>query len=57
MTTLELNSYEVAALRELLDRVLGDLSVEIADTDLKAFRDDLKEKRDCLNAIKNQLSD
>ena len=55
MTTLELNDNEAAALRELLDRVLGDLSVEIADTDLKTFRDSLKEKRDHLNAIKSQL--
>lgn len=56
MPELQLSDAETTALRDLLARALGDLSVEIADTDLKSFRDDLKEKRDHLKAIHDRLS-
>ncbi len=55
MSQLSLTDGQRAALAEVLDRVLSDLSVEIANTDMKSFRDDLKEKRDNLKAVRDQL--
>lgn len=57
MPEIKLSDVQAQALRELLDRVLGDMSMEIADTDLKSFRDDLKETRDHLKAVRDQLGD
>ena len=54
MPDISLNDEQASALGELLDRVLGDMSVEIADTDLKSFRDDLKGRREQLQAIRAQ---
>jgi hypothetical protein len=51
MALLELNQEQCQALRETLKLVLPDLSVEIANTDLKSFRDNLKERRDHLNEV------
>jgi hypothetical protein len=55
METLELSQEQRDALRETLRLVLSDLSVEIADTDLKSFRDNLKDRRDHLNEIMAML--
>ena len=55
MPDMTLTDAQAQALRELLDRVLGDMSVQIADTDLKSFRDDLKEQRDHLKSVRDQL--
>jgi hypothetical protein len=38
-----------------LDEVIGDLSVEIADTDNPGFRRDLKARRERLEAIRSRL--
>ena len=56
MAQLSLSQEQATALADLLDRVLGDLSVEIADTDLKSFRDNLKLQRDHLKAVREQLN-
>lgn len=53
--TLELSDAQQEMLGEVIDKVLGDLSYEIADTDLLSFKDQLKERRDALKVIADQL--
>lgn len=53
--TLELSDKQHELLAEVLKSVLGDLSYEIADTDLSSYKEALKEKRDELQAIAEQL--
>ena len=53
---LELSDHEAQILHETLRSVLSDLSVQIADTDRKAFRDGLKLRRDLLRAIFERLA-
>jgi len=53
--TLELSDAQQEMLGEVIEKVLGDLSYEIADTDLLSFKDQLKERRDALKAIADQL--
>ena len=48
MIHLDLTKTEADILKEELQRLLKDLSYEIADTDSKDFRDGLKAKRDVL---------
>jgi len=57
MTQLTLNQAQSEALHETLQYVLPELSFEIADTDLKAFRDKLKAKRDCLKEVLDMLNE
>ncbi len=42
MIRLEITEDQAETLREVLDHVLSELRMEIADTDRKAFRDHLK---------------
>ncbi len=56
MAVLTLNDTQALALKETLERVLPDLSYEIANTDLKSFRDGLKERRDALKQVLDMLS-
>jgi len=42
---LELSEPQRAALQEVLESYLSDLSVEIADTDRKEYRDEIKDRR------------
>ena len=53
--TLELSDKQQELLAEVLKSVLGDLSYEISDTDLSSYKDALKEKRNELKAIADQL--
>ena len=55
MPSLTLTDEEAEALVMLLEGNLGDLSYEIADTDRVEFRDQLKERREVLNNILDQL--
>lgn len=55
--TLELSDKQQQYLADGLERMLGDLSYEIADTDSSTFKDELKEKREQLKAIADQLAD
>ena len=51
----ELDEKEVVLLRETLASDLSDLGYEIANTDSKDYRDDLKEKQKALKRIVEQL--
>jgi len=51
MIHLDLDEQEKQALSAALKSYLSDMSVEIADTDRKAFRDDLKAKRNLLQKV------
>ena len=44
MATLQLTDHEAGILRTLLENDLGDLRMEIANTDSAPFRDKLKER-------------
>lgn len=57
ITTVRLTDREVDVLRETLGSVLSDLRMEIADTDLKDFRDQLKARRALLEIIVGKLDD
>ena len=54
--TLELTDKQKELLTDVLLRVLGDMSYEISDTDLSSYKDQLKERRDELKGIADQLS-
>ena len=51
MVQLDLKPDEQEILRETLESYISDLSVEIADTDSKDFREKLKWRRDVLNKV------
>ena len=51
MIHLDLDNQEKQALSAALKSYLSDMSYEIADTDKKEFRDDLKAKRDLLQKV------
>ena len=53
---LTLTDEEAAELRDLLDGSLGDLSIEIADTDNPGYRVGLKTRRVHLKAVRAQLA-
>lgn len=55
MPTLQLTTNEAGILKEILQDVLSDLSAEIADTDLKSYRDKLKEKEQVIKAVCERL--
>jgi hypothetical protein len=54
---LVLSEDEVIDLRSLLDGTLGDLSMEIADTDNPALRVALKERRHRLRGVRQRIAD
>ena len=51
MIQLDLTEDEAGILKEALQKLLKDLSYEIADTDSKDFRDGLKARRDVLARV------
>lgn len=53
---LELTSEEASLLEEIFTRYVGDLPMEIADTDSLAFKDGLKKKAATLKAILRRLT-
>jgi hypothetical protein len=55
MPTLELTTAEASLLKEILKTDLSDLRMEIADTDLKGFRDKLKEKEEVIKQLIERL--
>ncbi len=55
MVRLDLDEQERQILDETLKSYLSDLSYEIADTDQKDYRDQLKARRAVLEKIKNAL--
>jgi len=55
MIRLQLNHAEVDTLRDVLAEAVSDLGMEIADTDLKDFRDRLKRKKALLMSLIERL--
>jgi hypothetical protein len=53
--TLELTAEEATVLEEVLRRDLGELRMEIADTDNKDFRDGLKHKETLIKSLIERL--
>lgn len=51
MPTIELSREQAEVLAQTLDSYLSDLRMEIADTDLKDFRDMLKHRKALLNEV------
>lgn len=52
---LELDDAEAVELRTLLDAALHDLSHEIAATDNAGYREQLRERRRALEAVRTRL--
>lgn len=55
--TLDLSDKAQEALSEVLEKALRDLSYEISDTDLYSYKQELKDRRDVLKAIADQLKE
>lgn len=56
MFLLELSPAEVATLREVLTSYLGDLRMEVADTDSYDLRQELKAKEEAIRALVDRLA-
>jgi hypothetical protein len=58
MSSIDFNESEVGLMREILDSYLHELSFEISNTDVLAFRQGLKEKKahviDLLNRFEHR---
>ncbi len=57
MPTLELTTEEVQALVELLNTRLGEMSEEIHHATVSSFKEQLRERRDLLRALRRKLAD
>ncbi len=55
MPMLAITTAEGSLLKEILTADLSDLRMEIADTDLKTFRDKLKEKEEVIKHLIERL--
>ena len=55
MPNLELATEEALLLKEILESDLGDLRMEIADTDLQSFRDKLRSNEELIKRIIDRL--
>lgn len=55
MIELKLSTEEAEALSEILTGYLSDLRMEISATDIKDFRDHLREKEKLLERVLDQL--
>jgi hypothetical protein len=53
---LELTDEQGAVLHEVLDRVLGDLNMEISHTDNPRYRESLRERRGMLREVQGLIS-
>ena len=56
MPQVELNDDEAQALVDVLESKLRDLSYEIADTDTREFKDQLKSRRELLRRVLSELT-
>jgi hypothetical protein len=56
MPNLELTTEEALLLKEILQSDLGDLRMEIADTDLQSFRDKLRSNEELIKRIIDRLA-
>lgn len=57
MPRLDISDQDAPMLREILDSTRSDLRYEIANTDSKDFRDQLRVKQDLLERLLAQLAD
>jgi LPS O-antigen subunit length determinant protein (WzzB/FepE family) len=55
MVTLELSAEDAEMLQHVLENYVSDLRMEIADTDLKDFRDKLKAREAFLKGVIERL--
>ena len=55
MTTLNLDEQESSVLKETLERILADLSYEIANTDAHDYKEQLKTRRSILQKVHDTL--
>ena len=55
MPKLELTDDEARLLKEILQSYLGDLRMEIADTDLQSFRNKLRSNEELIKRIIDRL--
>ena len=55
MANLELTTDEALLLKEILQSHLGDLRMEIADTDLQSFREKLRKNEEVIKRIIERL--
>ena len=55
MPTIQLTEAEANLLKEILETNLSDLRMEVAATDLKSFRDKLKEKEAVIKRLMERL--
>jgi hypothetical protein len=55
MPQIDLSDEQIQELSTALTTLLGNLSYEIADTDRKEFRDQLKRRRDVLKSVSELL--
>jgi len=57
MVSLDLDQSERELLKELLDNLLSDIRMEVADTDRMDFREKLKEQKRVLHKTIEALED
>ncbi|MGD8940516.1 MAG: hypothetical protein PVJ72_14110 [Gammaproteobacteria bacterium] len=57
MAQIEIDNEEILMLEDILQSYLSDLRMEIADTDLKDFRDHLKVKEEFIKAFLKRMSE
>jgi len=57
MVSLDLNESERELLKELLDNLLSDIRMEVADTDRMDYREKLKEQKRVLHKMIEALED
>jgi len=57
VVNLCLTAEQARLLRQTLESVLSDMSVEIASTDRKEYRDEIKDEREALREVLNRLDD
>lgn len=55
MPRIELTAAEAATMRHIIESYLGDLRMEIADTDALEFRTELKEREALLRSVIDRL--
>jgi len=55
MVRLELDRQQAEMLREMLEGYLGDLRMEVSQTDQKDFREDLKKREELLKDLIERL--
>lgn len=56
MSQITLTTTERTALLDVLDSVLSDLGMEIAATDTREYREELKARRDLLSGVRDRLA-